>query len=136
MNINNIESSGKNALQYDSNVIGEVFLISYTLPGGSGIGNLQIVFHNDIFSYIRVDTNTAVYRYQLKSTLNKLGKPDEILLYVISRGPGNTKPFVFVLIYKNKRTAVAYGPDEFEVEENIQLCINNFEKPVPDYMGG
>ncbi len=49
---------------------------------------------------------------------------------MISRGPGNTKPFVFVLIYKNKHTAVAYGPDGFEVEENIQLCINNFEKPV------
>ena len=129
IDIDSMESLGKNILPDEPSIISEFIEISYALPGGNGVGSLEVIFHNDILSYIRVK-NTASYRYQLESTLNKLGKPDEILLYVISRGPGRDKPSALVLIYKNKRTTVAYGSDGFEVEENIQVCINNYEKPA------
>jgi hypothetical protein len=49
---------------------------------------------------------------------------------VTSWAPEKAKPCVFVLIYKNKQTAFAYYPYGYEVGENIQVCINNYEKPV------
>ena len=132
IDINKIESLG----QVERNnpdgveVLMEEIVITYHLPGGNGIGDLVLVFWDNVLVYIHVDEDTAIYRYQLESTLNKLGKPDEILLYVISRGPEKTKPYVFVLIYEKIRTVVAYGSDGFEAEENVEVCINNFEKPV------
>lgn len=130
IDIDSMESLGKNILPDEPSITSEFIEFFYTLPGGNGIGNLELIFWNDVLTYIAVDEDTAIYRYQLESTLNKLGKPDKILLYVITHGPGKDKPYVFVLIYEKIRTVVAYGSDGFEVEENIQVCINNFEKPV------
>ncbi len=111
-------------------VIYEQLIFTYYLPGGGNEGTMELIFVDNVVNYIAIDEDTAIYRYQLESTLNKLGKPDEIFLYVTSWAPEKAKPYIFVLIYKEKRTVVAYGSDGFEVEENIQVCIKNFEKPV------
>jgi hypothetical protein len=130
--VNNYKSGGEVAQIHSDGkeVIHEKLIFTYYLPGGGNEGKMELVFYDNVLSYIKVDRNTAGYRYQLESTLNKLGRPDEIFLYVTSWAPEKAKPYVFVLIYKDKRTVVAYGSDGFEVEENIQVCINNFEKPV------
>ena len=42
---------------------------------------MELIFGNNVVNYIAIDEDTASYRYQLESTLNKLGKPDDIFLY-------------------------------------------------------
>ena len=126
IDINKMESLG----QVERNnpdgveVLMEEIVITYNLPGGNGIGNLILVFWDNVLSYIKVDRNSSRYRYKLESSLNMLGKPDEILIYVISWAPGKLKPYNLLLIYENDKNLVSYSSDAIESEENISICID------------
>ena len=130
IDINKMESLG----QVERNnpegveVLMEEIVITYNLPGGNGIGNLVLVFWNDVLTYIAVDEKTAGYRYQLESILNKQGKPDDIFLYTVI-GPGKANPYILLLIYKNKNTVFSFGSDAYKGEEKIRICIE-YEAPV------
>jgi hypothetical protein len=126
IDINKMESLG----QVERNnpdgveVLMEEIVITYNLPGGNGIGNLILVFWDNVLVYIAVDEDTAIYRYQLESTLNKLGKPDEVFLYTVI-GPGKANPYILLLIYKNKNTIFSFGSEAYKGEENIRICIEH-----------
>jgi len=129
--IDNYKSRGKVA-QINSDgkeVIYEQLIFTCYLPGGGNEGTMELIFVDNVVNYIAIDEDTAIYRYQLESSLNMLGKPDEILIYVLSWAPGTLKPYNLKLVYDNKNTLVSYSSDAIESEENIRICID-YDAPI------